>query len=81
MAAEAGWSAMVFMRLMTTRLVFLDAIGSDPTKPRKIPGVRQYSSAVHRIGQKGSLQRTTALIVRWRPEADWNSRGGSDNER
>ena len=25
-------------RQLTTKLTFLDAIGSDPTKPRKIPG-------------------------------------------
>ena len=25
-------------RQLTTKLIFLDAIGSDPTKPRKIPG-------------------------------------------
>ena len=28
----------MFAGLLTSRLVFLDAVGSDPTKPRKIPG-------------------------------------------
>ena len=29
----------MFAGLLSSKLVFLDAIGSDPTQPRKIPGV------------------------------------------
>jgi hypothetical protein len=29
----------MFAGLLTSKLIYLDAIGSDPTKPRKIPGI------------------------------------------
>jgi hypothetical protein len=35
----------MFAGLLSTKLVFLDAIGSDPTQPRKIPGAGAHCRA------------------------------------
>ena len=37
----------MFAGLLSSKLVFLDAIGSDPTKPRKIPGATGRACVCH----------------------------------
>ena len=40
-----GKEGRMFAGLLSTKLVFLDAIGSDPTQPRKIPGAGAHCRA------------------------------------
>ena len=41
----------MFAGLLSSKLVFLDAIGSDPTKPRKIPGATGRACVCHSLAR------------------------------